>query len=662
MKKDSEKKSRAGYDRELGMNREITRRDFLNGMLVGAGGVAAGSWLPALLQAAAPGGAEPQNQPGYYPPALTGMRGSHEGSYQVAHALRDGSFWDSAGQPIDTRENYDLIIVGGGISGLAAAYFYKKQAGSSARILILDNHDDFGGHAKRNEFRPGGRLLLANGGTMSIESPFPYSKEARGLMDELGLHPAELEKRCVDHSVYKGLGGAYFFAKEHFGTDRLATGAPGGFYGPSSSTGKQWQEFLAKTPLSAEAQRDIGRIQTESIDYMQGKSQAEKKDQLSRMSYKDFLLNVAKVHSDVIPFYQDRTHGLYGIGIDAVPALDCWAIHFPGFQGMHLDRVPGGRLSFTALGEVTPQEEYHFHFPDGNASIARLMVRALIPEAVPGNSVEDVVTAKIDYSRLDKAENATRIRLNSTAVQVRHVGAPEVAKEVEVTYGSGSKAFTVRGKGAVLACWNMVIPYMCADLPAKQKAALHYGVKVPLVYTVVAIRNWTAFQKLGIQRVACPGMFHSSVNLDEAVNIGEYSCSKTPDQAILVRMLRTPCQPGLPAREQQRIGHMDLLGTSFEIFERNIRDQLGRVLGGGGFDPAADIEAITVNRWPHGYAYEYNPMWDPDWPEGQRPCDIARKRFGRIAIANSDAAAAAYTDQAMDQAFRAVQELISNQS
>jgi spermidine dehydrogenase len=631
-------------------------------VLLGAGGLAAASWLPEFARAAALDTAERQNQPGYYPPALTGMRGSHEGSYQVAHALRDGTFWDAVGQPIDTRETYDLVIVGGGISGLAAAYFYRKQAGSSARILIVDNHDDFGGHAKRNEFRPGGRLLLANGGTLSIESPFPYSKEARGLMDDLGIHPAELEKKCVDHTVYKGLGGADFFAKEHFGVDRLATGAPGGFYGPSSATAKDWQQFLAKTPLSAEAQRDIARIQTESVDYMEGKPQAEKKDQLSRMGYKDFLLNVAKVHADVIPFYQDRTHGLYGIGIDAVPALDCWAIHFPGFQGMHLDRVPGGRLSFTALGEVTPQEDYHFHFPDGNASIARLMVRSLIPETVPGNTVEDVVTAKIDYSRLDQPENAIRLRLNSTAVRVRHLGEPGSAKDVEITYGSGTKAFTVRAKGAVLACWNMVIPYMCPDLPAKQKAALHYGVKVPLVYTVVAIRNWTAFQKLGIQRVACPGMFHSSVSLDEAINIGDYSCSKTPDQPILVRMLRTPCQPGLPAREQQRIGHMDLLGTSFETFERNIRDQLARVLGAGGFDPAADIQGITVNRWPHGYAYEYNPLWDPDWPDGQRPCDIARKRFGRITIANSDAAAAAYTDQAMDQAFRAVQELIFSQS
>jgi spermidine dehydrogenase len=243
-------------------------------------------------------------------------------------------------------------------------------------------------------------------------------------------------------------------------------------------------------------------------------------------------------------------------------------------------------------------------------------------------------------------------------VVVRHLGDPASAKEVEVTYGRESKAYSVRGKGVVLACWNMVIPYLCEELPAKQKQALHYGVKVPLVYTVVAIKNWTCFHKLGIRGVSCPGMYHSSVNLDQPVNIGDYKSSHSPEEPILVRMLRTPCQPGLSARDQQRAGHYELLATPFETFERNIRDQLARVLGGAGFDPARDIEAITVNRWPHGYAYEYNPLWDPDWPEGQRPCDIARQRHGRITIANSDAAAAAYTDQAIDQGYRAVQELL----
>lgn len=646
----SDKKS----DRELGMHRDITRRDFLNGMAIGVGGAVASPWLNGLL-AAQTSALPAQDSPDYYPPTLTGMRGSHPGAFEVAHALRDGTFWEKAGKPVKTGEEYDLIVVGGGISGLAAAYFYRKQAGASSRILILDNHDDFGGHAKRNEFHLNGRMLLTNGGTVAIESPFPYSTEARGLITELGIDPPAFQKKYTDNHVYDGLGFGYFFDKETFGTELLVTSAPGG---RQSASGK-WAEFLARTPLSQQAQQDIARIQEANVDYMEGVTQEQKKARLSKMSYKDFLLNVVKAHPDVIPFYQSRTHGLYGIGIDAVPALDCWAIHLPGFQGMGLDRVPSKGLSFTALGEVTPQEEYHFHFPDGNASIARLLVRSLVPRVAPGNTAEDIVTAKMDYSRLDQKDSPIRIRLSSTAVLARHVGEKASAKQVEIVYGRNEKAYSVRAKGAVLACWNMVIPYLCPDLPADQKDALHYGVKVPLVYTVVGVRNWTAFQKLGVRGISCPGMYHTSVNLDQAVNIGGYRSPQSPDVPILVRMLRTPCQPGLSAREQQRAGHYELLATPFETFERNIRNQLARVLGSGGFDPATDIEAITVNRWPHGYAYEYNPLWDPDWPEGKRPCDIARRRFGQITIANSDAAAAAYTDQAIDQGYRAVRELLS---
>jgi spermidine dehydrogenase len=287
-------------------------------------------------------------------------------------------------------------------------------------------------------------------------------------------------------------------------------------------------------------------------------------------------------------------------------------------------------------------------------------VRSLVKGSAPGSTPEDMVTAKLDYSRLDHKDSPVRIRLNSTAVVVRHIGDSRSARQVEVVYGRDQKTYSVRGKGVVLACWNMVIPYLCPDLPREQKEALRYGVKVPLVYTVVGLTNWRAFHKLGVRDVSCPGMYHSSVNLDQAPHIGGYKPPQSPDEPVLVHMLRTPCQPGLSAREQQRAGHYELLATPFDTFERNIRDQLARMLGGGGFDPSGDIEAIIVNRWPHGYAYEYNPLWDPDWPRGRRPCDIARRPFGRITIANSDAAAAAYTDQAIDQAYRAVGELFSS--
>jgi len=424
--------------------------------------------------------------------------------------------------------------------------------------------------------------------------------------------------------------------------------------------GFSWQAFLARTPLSPQAQKDIARLETENVDYMPGLSSAEKKDRLSRMSYKDFLLRVVKVAPDVIPFYQTRTHGLYGIGIDAVGALECWAYRYPGFEGLNLDPVANGRMSFTAKGDATPKAPYNFHFPDGNASVARLLVRALIPAALPGATAQDSVLATVDYATLDRPGSAVRIRLSSTAVRVRHVGAPTTAKEVEVAYGRDKKIYAVRAKGVVLACWNGMIPYLCPELPVRQQEALKYGVKVPLVYTSVALRNWTAFHKLGINGASAPGMYHTGARLETPTVIGGYDPTpKSPADPILVRMTRTPCKPGLASRDQHRAGHAELLATPFADFELKIRDQLARILDGGGFDPARDIDAVTVNRWPHGYAYEYNPLWDPDWPEGQSPCEIGRKPFGRITVANSDAAAAAYTDQAIDQAHRAVNELIA---
>jgi len=650
-------------DRDLGMDRAITRRDFLNGVAIGVGGAIGSTWLSGLEAAAAQFA---QDASGYYPPALTGMRGSHDGSFDVSHALRDPKFWASAGQPIDTRESYDLVVVGGGISGLAAACFYRTRTSRGAKILILDNHDDFGGHAKRNEFRPGGKLWIANGGTAGIESPFPYSKEALGLMQAIGVDPVALAAeagRNADRSVYQGLQGAYFFDRETFGADRLVVGTPGGGRGGgrgrAGAAPVTWEEFLARTPLSRQAQKDIARLESAQVDYMPGLSSAEKKDRLSRMSYKDFLLTVVKVDPGVVPFYQSRTHGLYGIGIDAVGALECWAYRYPGFAGMALDPIANGRMSFTAKGDATEKPPYNFHFPDGNASIARLLVRALIPEALPGSTAQDSVLAKADYGKLDRAGSPVRIRLSSTAARVRHAGTVSSAKEVEVAYGRDRKVYTVRARGVVLACWNMMIPFLCPELPDRQKEALKYGVKVPLVYTSVALKNWAAFKKLGINGASAPGMYHSSARLEVPTVIGGYNPTPaSPNDPILVRMTRTPCKPGLPARDQHRAGHVDLLTTPFSTFELKIRDQLARMLSGGGFDAARDVDAITVNRWPHGYAYEYNPLWDPDWPEGQSPCEIGRKPFGRITIANSDAAAAAYTDQAMDQAYRAVDELM----
>jgi len=617
----------------------ITRRDFLNGVAIGVSGTIAGGLLPGAITAALAGGPVAQDAAGYYPPTLTGLRGNHPGSFEGAHRLRDGDFWTQAGKITDTNEVYDLIVVGGGISGLAAAYFYRAR-NAAARILILDNHDDFGGHAKRNEFELSGRLALMNGGTMDIDSPRPYGAVADGLLKALGVDPVALTKKCVDRDFYPsfGLGRGLFFDKETFGADKLV-----------AATGKfSWRKLLQQTPLSPRAQNDIARVEEADIDYLPGLSSDQKKSRLSKMSYRDFLLNVVKADPAAVAFHQARTHDEWGVGIDAVSALDVWAFDFPGFQGLHLERGSAPHMGYTAAG-YADGGSYTFHFPDGNASIARLLVRHLIPDSVPGNSAEDIVTARVDYSQLDGDNTPVRVRLSSIVVRAHNVGNPSTA--VEVAYLRGGEVYSVRARSCVLACYNMMIPYLCPELPDKQKDALHYAVKIPLIYASVALRNWRPFKALGIARVYSPGSYFSSLFLNPTVDIGEYRSPRSPDQPILVQMIRTPVQPGLPERDQHRAGHLDILSTSFATFEHNIRDQLGRILGPGDFNPDTDITAITVNRWPHGYAYEYNPLFDPDWPEGGAPHEIGRAPFGRITIANSDAGAAAYTDCAIDQAL-----------
>jgi len=324
-----------------------------------------------------------------------------------------------------------------------------------------------------------------------------------------------------------------------------------------------------------------------------------------------------------------------------VPAADARDLGYPGFAGLGLPGRAGAR------------EPYIYHFPDGNASLARLLVRSLVPGIAPGATMDDVVLARFDYDALDRSEESVRIRLNSICIDVRNAD-----DKVRVGYVRAGAAHRVEARHVVLACFHMMIPHIAPELPPAQRAALAQNVKAPLVYTNVLVRNWRPWVELKVRDISAPMSFHSKVALDFPVSLGGYRHARDPAQPMLLHLVHVPGAPqsGLDARAQFRIGAAQLLDMTFADFETRIHDELDRMLGPGGFSSARDIAAITVNRWPHGYSYVANSLFDA--PDYERTLELARQPFARLAIANSDAGGDAYAHIAIDQAERAVRELL----
>jgi len=662
-------------DRELGMGSEITRRDFLDGVALTVGGAAVGSALGIGVNesaSAAPAAADTASIGATYPPMRQGFRGFEPAAIDAGHAIRDGKV---AAGAVDLDETYDLVVVGSGMAGLSAAYFYRRQIPHS-KVLIIEGCDDFGGHARRNEFSVDGHQLLMNAGTFAIWYPNTFTAEGKQLLKDIGVDN-ERWYRAADAQPNPlrdlNLRPAMFFSKETYGVDRLVTDYPSGHAptGPAAADGHQsWEEFLAKTPFSKGAKAGLLKLYTGKQDYMPGLSTEQKIQRLRKMSYTDYLLKVANIHPDAVALIQNQGGGgsnNQAAGPDSFSAWYAYRRAAPGFEGLGLPpglAVPGYTQA-PGISNLTRDPGRHVIFPDGNASVARLLVRWLIPGTLPGTTMEDSIAARVNYAQLDRPENAVRLRLSSTVTRVKHLGDPASAKEVEVSYLRDGKIYRIRSSAVVMACFNAIVPYLCPELPEAQKEGLHWAVRKPLVTTAVAVRNWRAFQKLGVSNISCPNMFFTSIGLNQKVSLGNFRNPTHPDEPIIITMGLSNAileQPGLPTpHDQWRAARAKLQSISFETFERNIRTQLARVLGPGGFDPARDIAGIMINRWGHAYAGGSNELYDPDWTNrSDAPWVMGRKRFGRITISNSDAAAISLTQAAFQQSNRAVNELIDD--
>ena len=622
-------------DKKLGMQRAITRRDFVQGAAVTVGATlhtnALG--LPNVATASVSVGAGAEDiETADYPPIKTGMRGAHPGAYEIAHALaRDGAKFP---KPTATDEHYDLIVVGAGISGLAAAHYYRKRFGADSKILLLENHDDFGGHAKRNEFHQSGDMVLSLGGTHNLEW-WKFSETVNAFMAEHGVdYQAMREQMDFAYGRDATNGQAMWFDEATYGVNRLVTNF--------NLSAKLTPKDIDKIPISDAGRESLKRFYG-SAPRLKEWTKAEAEDLMSSISYPDFLRQYGGLTEDAVQLFDKEEHGSWGLEMRALSAAEAiWE----GYPGAHL------------FGEEWVEDSFEYPvamWPDGNASLVRLMVAKLMPHSAPDVTADNVAIAHFDYSALDQVGANTRLRLNSTVIGVENTD-----QGVSVTYASSEGELKqVSARHSVLACYHSIIPHLCPVMPDTQKAALKYQVKFPLILTNVLLRNSEALDKLGVDGIACPGRLHARLFLFKGLHTGGYHRPDTADEAVSLVFWGSisPPKDAIDLRSQLRGSRQKLLELSFEDFEREVRTVLDGLLGPAGFDVSEDILAITVNRWPHGYSYEYMQLWDPEWRPGEAPHEIARKPFGSVTIANSDAGASAYTHVAIDQAYRAVNEL-----
>jgi spermidine dehydrogenase len=536
------------------------------------------------------------------------------------------------------KETYDLVVVGGGLSGLAAAYFYQQAHGKDKKVLVLDNHDDFGGHAKRNEHTISGKTLLGYGGSQSIVKPASAGDIELNLLKDIGVD-LDRFKTAYDVEFYKrhNLGAVTYFNREIFGEDKVVR-HPFCNY-PNYVEGLQGaklsnKEAAQQAPLSKKGKEQLLRVLNGGLHLIDVPGE-ELQSYIRSHSYFDYLKDILGVDDPGV-LRMARNSGLD------------WAS-----SGTDLMSIGGakasGALGFPPVAKYDENNPYIYHFPDGNAGVARAMVKKMIPGVGKGHNAEELVLSRFNYAELDKPSNAVRIRLNSTAVDVRHGGDPGSSDEVFVNYINDNKSYRVKGKGVVMACYNMMIPHIVTGLPEEQEAALRLQTKSVLQYTSVGLKNWRAMKEMEIGLAMSPGNMHQAVLMDFPVSMGGYEFTRTPDDPCVIQMISCPYGEtvGAPILEQFREARFKMLSLQFNDYEEEIRRHLGGMLPKSSFDFDRDVGSITVNRWAHGYTYA-GP--GDSVKKGRQP-------FGRITIANCDSAPGADAKTAIRMAWRAVKEL-----
>lgn len=625
-------------DRMLGLDQEITRRDFLNSTLLGSGALLLNPLSPAqLLQtAAAPVAADEWTGYGGVGD-YANSNGNTPAVLEAGHRIRDGEFESLPANVIDTNETYDCVVIGGGISGLAAALIFQQRGGKGKSSLVLDNHPVFGGEAKRNEFLVDGHRLIAHQGSAFFPIPFPHSFIGR-FYESIGLKTPRLEYQKwgssspeMKLSTTPYLGSApnalYFGAK---------FGHPDGLW-----LTDPWGKKLEGAPLSPKVREELLKYQSatdaEAPQYP-GDDISRRLDAMTLEGYRIQRHGISR--ETYRTFFSIDDGGGYGLGGDALSGYTAFAADM---------------LHPLDISDDTGQQM----FPDGNSGIARLITKTLIPDSIPGAlSLDDVTRNSINFTALDSPGTPVRIRLNSTAVWVKHEGEPSKSEFVTVIYARDGKSYRVRGRSVVMAGGSWTTRHIVRDLPSDHSEAYSQFYRAPCMMANVAVRNWRFLYKMGISGCQWSEGLGNYLQVRKMALCGAESPTIGPDSPTVLAIKVLYPHPGKGTEEQGHLGRGELMATPFREYERQIRQQLSEMFSRSGFDAGRDIAGIILNRWGHAYL---SPQ--PGFFFGKNgkpaPGEVLRAApFGKVAFANTDLSGVADHRSSIIEANRAVEQLL----
>ncbi len=622
------------------LSAKIDRRDFVNGTLVGFGA--------ALLSSTSPLHGAPQKPVlsqdpwnGYSGVGDYALSNGNVASVRdAAHLIRDGIPDDMINNIEDLDEQYDMVIIGGGFSGIGAAYQFHKKYGDSKKCLILENHPIFGGEAKQNEFEVDGYKIYGPQGSNDFGPP---DKDGDNLISDIyrntGLPFAyDFVEPDPDKTKIKAPLENYYgmlWDEERYDT--------GYFMGEDAET--PWvinpkQDRLARMPWSAQHKAELNRAFDDKQDY----HEEEGIDQwLDSMTYKDLLEKIMGYSSKVTEYYDPIIAiSMGGVGADVYSAYSAKLLDLPG-TGIHYKVDMAKQLDA-------------YSFPGGNAGILRHIVKYLMPDSIKGGkSFEEILFNPINFKALDRPQNPLNIRLNATAIDISHEGDAENSQHVNISYHQDGKIKKIKAKSVVMAVGGWVARKIVSDLPEPIIEAYSQFYHSPVLVVNVALRNWRFLDKLGISSGRWFEGFGDFFSIRRPMVTGKATQPFDPDKPAVMTFYVPFNNPGYPMEEQGPIGRAELLSKSYQDYENEIIEQMTKMFSKHGFNAQKDIAGIVLNRWGHAYISP-QPGFHFGKDGKQAPRDIVKKGFGRIQFGHSELSGYMSHTRALNQGSRAASE------